>query len=626
MVYRNVSLGKPVPAADAADGAAAAPSGSGRRLLAASPCAHNIWQAGCSRGCPGSRFDLRRKLLQAAAAAPAAPPSSPAASTSRDGVICVGQMEGAGLVGKNVCMVPAAGPEYQLPPGYFWPQGSGDGASASSGSKGWPAWQVAVVASVLGAAVLAAVLLAALLLRRKRRQTAAQALKAEAKSLVGVAHTKNVGSSQNASSTSSRRIAAVSNGGGNSSTGTSSSQFDSGTFARLQALARLYDCCPGQGTLSPPGSSNAAGAAFTTAAGAEAATLGRASRGVGVHPTEGAAGGEPYSNLPTLRQSTDSAGSGPVVVSLGDQLGQLAAVHMASLDFGSGEHSGDSSRPTLGFGSFTISGGGRMQQQAVPFTGLSVGMPLALGGRLPPQAATPADSMAPAGSQGAYVANDDAHGTFLMYPAQHQQLRQQLQQQAAAQLQSQQRQQGASRISSAISSVTADLQLQRINRYANSTVSNASGPSHSPRASVPDEVYVSVQDSLSRVSAQRQRRSSFLQQRQSEIEPVSEQESDTNNQQIAMSAHRSPSGQLRQDLPRSQSQASTRRGALGSGGSGSGLMAGTGQLHLMEVIGAGSFGVVYRASWRCGTGSSARFGRLGHVTCLLRQTRLFSVV
>lgn len=218
-----------------------------------------------------------------------------------------------------------------------------------------------------------------------------------------------------------------------------------------------------------------------------------------------------------------------------------------------------------------------------------------------------------------------------MSPAQHQQLRQQLQQQAAAQLQSQQRQQGASRISSAISTVTADLQLQRINRYANSTVSNASGPSHSPRASVPDEVYVSVQDSLSRVSAQRQRRSSFLQQRQSEIEPVPEQESGTNNQQIAMSAHRSPSGQLRQDLPRSQSQASTRRGALGSGGSGSGVMGskvmtGTGQLRLMEVIGAGSFGVVYRASWRCGTGSSARFGRLGHVTCLLRQTRLFSVV
>jgi hypothetical protein len=172
--------------------------------------------------------------------------------------------------------------------------------------------------------------------------------------------------------------------------------------------------------------------------------------------------------------------------------------------------------------------------------------------------------------------------------------------------------------------VTADLQLQRINRYANSTVSNASGPSHSPRASAPDEVYVSVQDSLSRVSAQRQRRSSFLQQRQSEIEPVSEQESGTNNQQIAMSARRSPSGQLRQDLLRSQSQASTRRGALGSGGSG--VMTGTGQLHLMEVIGAGSFGVVYRASWRCGTGSSARFGRLGHVTCLLQQTRLFPVV
>jgi hypothetical protein len=214
-----------------------------------------------------------------------------------------------------------------------------------------------------------------------------------------------------------------------------------------------------------------------------------------------------------------------------------------------------------------------------------------------PQAATPADSTAPAGSQGPYVANDDAHGTFVMSPAQHQQLRQQLQQQVSSQLQ--RTQQGASRISSAISTVTADLQLQRINRYANSTVSGTSVPSHSPRASVPDEVYVSVQDSLSRVSAQRQRRSSFLQQRQSEIQPVSEQDSGSNYQQNAVSARCLHSGQLRQDLLRSQLQASARRGALGSGGSGSGVMTGTGQLHLMEVIGAGSFGVVYRASWRC---------------------------
>jgi hypothetical protein len=222
------------------------------------------------------------------------------------------------------------------------------------------------------------------------------------------------------------------------------------------------------------------------------------------------------------------------------------------------------------------------------------------------------------------VANDDAHKTFIMSPAQHQQLRQQLQQQVPSQLQ--RTQQGASRISSGISTVTADLQLQRINRYANSTVSGASVPSQSPRASVPDEVFVSVEDSLSRVSAHRHRRSSWLQQFQTEIQPVSEQESGINNQQLAVSARRLPSGQLRQDLLRSQSHASGRHAALGSGGggSGSGVMTCTSQLQLMEVIGAGSFGVVYRASWRCGckfavmqTGLSLACIWLKHVSFLI---------
>jgi hypothetical protein len=180
-----------------------------------------------------------------------------------------------------------------------------------------------------------------------------------------------------------------------------------------------------------------------------------------------------------------------------------------------------------------------------------------------------------------------------MTPSQYQQLQQQLREQ--------QQLQGASRITSAISNVTAELHLQRISKYSThvggppSTSGSLKGIS--PRPSGTDETSEAQQQ-------QKQQRAGL-----SEIQPAGEGSApSTATDSRHLSSVRSTQQQQqqqqlrsssRQNLLRSQSQVSQAQsaGRGGSGGSG-GLLTGSNQLQLMEVIGAGSFGVVYRASWR----------------------------
>jgi hypothetical protein len=202
-----------------------------------------------------------------------------------------------------------------------------------------------------------------------------------------------------------------------------------------------------------------------------------------------------------------------------------------------------------------------------------------------------------AGSQ-PFVANGDEHGTIVMTPSQYQQLQQQLREQ--------QQLQGASRITSAISNVTAELHLQRISKYTSagvplSTSARGSVKGISPRPSGTDEGLEAQQQQ----PQQQQQRSGVSEIQPGSVgsgpspgadsRPVSDPRSPQQQQQLQLQLRSSS----RQNLLRSQSQVSQAQ-SVGRGGSGDsgGLLTSSKQLQLMEVIGAGSFGVVYRASWR----------------------------
>ena len=211
--------------------------------------------------------------------------------------------------------------------------------------------------------------------------------------------------------------------------------------------------------------------------------------------------------------------------------------------------------------------------------------------------------------------------TMLLTPEQHQRLQQQMRQQM----------QGASRISSAISSVSADIHFQRITRSSgigSSLAASSTTGNRSPRTSMQEDdvgcpadaqgltTGIDQQQHQQQLRMVPRRRNSRYQPREQregipEIEPAAAAGqplgtgtgTGSSRQQAAASTAGllSPQRQQLQHLEQQRSsQLSDSRRAYGSGGSGGagGFFGGVNQLQLLEVIGAGSFGVVYRASWR----------------------------
>jgi hypothetical protein len=141
--------------------------------------------------------------------------------------ICIGSLQGLGLLGRNVCMI-AASDDFPLPPGYVWP-----GAASSSGSSSsWQSWQQALVALAVSLPVLAAALLGAVCMSRRK------------KALHLVKHQQDApGKQRNGSNTSSTAPSDLGYMGGPATTGSCSSENLKAYSAVL--AQRMRELCPG---------------------------------------------------------------------------------------------------------------------------------------------------------------------------------------------------------------------------------------------------------------------------------------------------------------------------------------------------------------------------------------------